>query len=148
MEAAIFLDNRVYTIFGVLRAPILQPMTCFNAAWIFVGMIFIVNDFIWIPYRFAFARPATGRGWWFEQVVTFYFISDIILNFLTGFYDERLQTLVMNPYIIARRYVRGWFAGLQIRGSKFQSLNSNIRELELSNFLGLVLGCIEAKFCK
>ena len=40
------------------------------------------------------------------------------------------------------------FLGLQIRGSKFQSLNSNSRELELTNLLGLVLGCIEAKFCK
>ena len=39
-------------------------------------------------------------------------------------------------------------AGLQIRGSKFQSSNSNFRELELTNLLGLVLGCIEAKFCK
>ena len=38
--------------------------------------------------------------------------------------------------------------GLQIRALKFQSLSSNFRELELSNFLGLVLGCIEAKFCK
>ena len=40
------------------------------------------------------------------------------------------------------------YAGLQIRGSKFQSSNSNSRELELTNLLGLVLGCIEAKFCK
>ena len=39
-------------------------------------------------------------------------------------------------------------SGLQIRALKFQSLSSNSRELELSNFLGLVLGCIEAKFCK
>ena len=41
--------------------------------------------------------------------------------------------------------------GLQISlitGSKFQSFNSNSRELELTNLLGLVLGCIEAKFCK
>ena len=38
--------------------------------------------------------------------------------------------------------------GLQKRALKFQSLNLNSRELELSNFLGLVLGCIEAKFCK
>ena len=53
--------------------------------------------------------------------------------------------------------------GLQIRALKFQSLSSNFRELELSNFLGRVLGggggrpdylqklkvlgCIEAKFC-
>ena len=40
------------------------------------------------------------------------------------------------------------FAGLQISGLKFQSLKSLSRELELSNFLGLVLGCIEANFCK
>ena len=33
------------------------------------------------------------------------------------------------------------FAGLQISGLKFQSLKSISRELELSNFLGLVLGC-------
>ena len=39
-------------------------------------------------------------------------------------------------------------SGLQIRCSKFQSLNSNSRELELTNLLGLVLGYIEAKFCK
>ena len=39
-------------------------------------------------------------------------------------------------------------AGLQKRALKLQSLSSNFRELELSNFLGLVLGCIEAKFCK
>ena len=38
--------------------------------------------------------------------------------------------------------------GLQIRGLKFQSSNSNSRELKLTNLLGLVLGCIEAKFCK
>ena len=38
--------------------------------------------------------------------------------------------------------------GLQIRGSKFQSTNSNSRELELTSLSGLVLGCIEAKFCK
>ena len=39
-------------------------------------------------------------------------------------------------------------AGLQIRGSKFQDSNSISRELELSNFSGLVLGCIEANFYK
>ena len=40
------------------------------------------------------------------------------------------------------------YPGLQIRGLKFQSSHSNSRELELTNLLGLVLGCIEAKFCK
>ena len=38
--------------------------------------------------------------------------------------------------------------GLRIRGSKYQSSNSNSQELELTDLLGLVLGCIEAKICK
>jgi hypothetical protein len=73
-------------------------------------MIFILHDFIVIPYRFAFALPAIGWVWWFEQLITSYFVADIFLNFMTGYYDERLQKLVMNPYVIARRYIRGWFA--------------------------------------
>ena len=39
-------------------------------------------------------------------------------------------------------------SGLQISGSKFQSSKSISRELELTNLLGLVVGCIEAKICK
>ena len=31
---------------------------------------------------------------------------------------------------------------------EIQSSSSKFRELELANFTGLVLGCIEAKFCK
>ena len=47
-------------------------------------------------------------------------------------------------------FLRGLFSSprLQIRGLKFQSSNSKSRELELTNLLGLVLGGIEAKFCK
>ena len=41
-----------------------------------------------------------------------------------------------------------WAANKNFEFLKFSSLHSNSRELELSNFLGLVLGCIEAKFCK
>ena len=55
------------------------------------------------------------------------------------------------PKVPRRKTLKATFAlrrpaGLQISGLKFQSSNSNSRKLELSNFLGLVLGCIEAKF--
>ena len=53
-----------------------------------------------------------------------------------------------SPVKFAGQPPAGSHPGLQIRGSKFQSSNSNSRELELTNLLGLVLGCIEAKFCK
>ena len=38
-----------------------------------------------------------------------------------------------------------WVANKQSEVWKFKFIS---RELELSNLLGLVLGCIEAKFCK
>ena len=66
--------------------------------------------------------------------------------------SSRVQlTQLAAPRMSPRKSPRGrerGRAGLQIRGSKFQSLNSNSRELELTNLLGLVLGRIEAKFCK
>ena len=57
---------------------------------------------------------------------------------------ETSQTLGVGLVSSASWRARKVSAGLQISGSKFQSLNSNFRELELTNFTGLVLGCIEA----
>ena len=41
-----------------------------------------------------------------------------------------------------------WAANKRFEVSEFKTLNSNSGELELTNFPGLVLGYIEAKFCK
>ena len=41
-----------------------------------------------------------------------------------------------------------WAANKRFEILNFKSLNSNFRELELANLLGLVLGCIAAKLWK
>ena len=59
---------------------------------------------------------------------------------------QRICSLRGNETIEAMFLFTSAYAGLQISGSEFQSSNSISRELELTNLLGLVLGCIEAKF--
>ena len=75
--------------------------------------------------------------------------------------DHGVYHLAANPQHIRRLPLRHLLAdprhehgvqpeplpGLQIRALKFQSSSSKFRKLELANFTGLVLGCIEAKFC-
>ena len=90
-------------------------------------------------------------------------LAEIFEKFLAHRRDERADDGWINGWIdepSTARDFAAWaidafppsseqvWAGLQIRGLKFQSSNSNSRELELTNLLGLVLGFIEAKFCK
>ena len=63
--------------------------------------------------------------------------------YLSQFDECDEETFYIDQELYAEAY-----PGLQIRGSKFRSSSSKFRELELANFTGLVLGCIEAKFCK
>ena len=74
-------------------------------------------------------------------------ISTILRDYLQVCDNNREAKIILHAGDVFLQETGG-YAGLQIRGSKFQSLNSNSRELELTNLLGLVLGCIEAKFCK
>ena len=82
-------------------------------------------------------------------------ISNWWLRSVSGIFPDQLFCMLIETHFrmawlldVDRRIGMQSSAGLQIRGSKFQSSNSNSRELELTNWLGLVLGCIEANFCK
>ena len=64
--------------------------------------------------------------------------------------DRELQKVDVVDALLDARFPTQYYnehLGLQISGLKFQCLNSNSQELELSNFTGLVLGCIKAKIC-
>lgn len=73
-------------------------------------VILLVYVSIMVPLRFAFtieSVPLTA-GWWWELLVDLYFITDILLNFRTGYLSVDHQ-LIMDPKMIARRYLTGWF---------------------------------------
>ena len=38
------------------------------------------------PYRSAFGDPAYGFAFWIEFILDLYFIADLYINFMTGFW--------------------------------------------------------------
>jgi hypothetical protein len=56
----------------------------------------------WVtPYRVAFDAAAFGYEFWFEFVVDLYFIIDVFLNFITGYWKdmELTSVLVSDPLV-------------------------------------------------
>ena len=67
----------------------------------------------WVtPYRVAFDAAAYGVAFWFEFAVDIYFILDVFLNFVTGFWqdmDDGTTVLISAPRPIAWQYLTTWF---------------------------------------
>eukprot|EP01052_Picozoa_sp_SAG31_P012606 SAG31_NODE_741_length_12429_cov_13.571127_10_plen_316_part_00 len=70
---------------------------------------------ITIPLRIGFERqewsdPQTG-WFWFELLVDIYFWIDIVINFRTAYRvgDDPSMELIIDPRLIAKRYLKGWF---------------------------------------
>ena len=63
-----------------------------------------------VPLRIGFdiSLSLWSAGWWWELVVDLFFVTDIFLNFRTGFIAADGKP-VMEPKRIARNYLRSWF---------------------------------------
>ena len=60
-----------------------------------------------IPYRFCFKARAFGTYKLFETVMEIFFMIDICLNFVTGYYKK--GNVIMKRGPIIRHYLRTWF---------------------------------------
>merc|ERR1719199_8454 len=65
--------------------PIVHPDHYCLLPWILVGALFIGYDLLVMPYRLCFDDPAIGPMYIFENLVTLYFLIDLVLNFFVGF---------------------------------------------------------------
>ena len=84
---------------------LLHPSGNFRTFWNFMVMGFVMYDLLVIPLR-AFTLPfwlSDGFGW---VVAELFWVSDFILTFFTGFYDQGI--LVLDRFRIAREYARTW----------------------------------------
>ena len=72
-------------------------------------------------------------------------IVSVVSDFMYGERLTRYQWAAVVMVLVGLIVI--WAANKRFEISKIKSkINSNSRELELTNLLGLVLGCIEAKF--
>ena len=95
----------------VRRLLYVNPDGQFRSAWD-ITQVFVLFYLAWVtPYRVGFDAPAYGPEFWFEFLVDIYFIVDVFLNFITGFWMdlETTTVLVSDPREIALHYLKTWF---------------------------------------
>ena len=141
----------VFFVWGCLgpRTPIVHPDNPRLLAWILCGLLFILYEVFITPYRLCFNAPAMGPMFALETVINVYFICDVCLNFFVSSYDKEGQVVQSHATII-RGYVRGWFIIDFTASVPVDWIRTRLNNIEYfpPNFEGLVLGCIDADFCK
>ena len=96
--------------------------------WVTVILIF---SCLIIPYRIAFIQEEEIAWRIAMWVIDSFFLIDIIVNFMSAYFDDELQEI--DEYkMIAKRYIYGWFAIDLLSIFPFELV------LESSNINGLV----------
>ena len=97
--------------------------------------------------RERFRDTLEKRAWSWKGRLSAPYVLDGAPN-VSGLYELEAGAASLGKGAFSMCVSPGKHPGLQIRASKFQSSSSTFPRAELANFTGLVLGCIEAKFCK
>eukprot|EP00929_Paragymnodinium_shiwhaense_P014524 TRINITY_DN12243_c0_g1_i1.p1 TRINITY_DN12243_c0_g1~~TRINITY_DN12243_c0_g1_i1.p1 ORF type:complete len:563 (+),score=132.27 TRINITY_DN12243_c0_g1_i1:327-2015(+) len=109
-------DNRWYwwvphaCCCGFLRVPVLHPYSPMVICMLFTGLPCILYEAFMTPYRLAFDEEAGPVFFVIESGINLFFLCDVCLNFFVGYYDTNGEPiLVVDPTMIAIRYVKTWF---------------------------------------
>ena len=84
-----------------------HPDHPWKANWDVVIMGLILYSAVAVPVHIGFDTAASGWLWSFEALSSILFVTDLVLNFRTGFFEE--GQLVVDPRRIAIRYCSAWF---------------------------------------
>ena len=112
---------------------VIHPHSRFRAAWEAVGAALVLTICVMLPVEVAFwdvctsaesgyAAPPAWRA--FTTFVDFFFLTDVVLTFATGYYHE--DVLVMAHRRIARRYASPRAIRVAIRVAILRRAPSNI----------------------
>lgn len=156
-NAALERQQQMHESFGLHRNArfMASPNDRWRRAWDGLALFFTSVSIFLLPMQFAFSELGTNTGIvLLSALADLFFLSDLIVNFRTGFIDAR-GNLDGDPARAARRYLRTWFvpdllaaafpldlialfmlvsswdAARQVQGGAFQTL----RVLRLSKFV-------------
>eukprot|EP01045_Picozoa_sp_COSAG04_P006148 COSAG04_NODE_298_length_17490_cov_10.214249_13_plen_177_part_00 len=89
-----------------------DPDSAFSAMWDLLQVVLLLYVSITVPYRAALDVDVAflSMTWWFDVVVDVYFIVDIVLNFRTSFINTTTDVRETSSRLIAKNYLKGWFA--------------------------------------
>jgi len=87
---------------------VLRPQSPIRLGWDLATLFLLLYIAVATPFQIGFSVDATGFWFYLEKVVDVFFITDLMLNFRTGFVAANGEE-VLQPCTIARHYVTGWF---------------------------------------
>lgn len=91
----------------------IHPFGTFRQNWDICCMGLIAYTLILLPVRFAFYWDRTNEKWdWyktFDTLIDFFFCCDVVLNFFTGYIDEKRDTIILKRDKIIKHYLQTTF---------------------------------------
>ncbi|KAL4177142.1 hypothetical protein KRP22_002078 [Phytophthora ramorum] len=77
-------------------------------SWQFFVGLGIIYSILVVPFRLGYDVDATGGWYVFEMIIDGFFLTDIVLNFRTAYFDDE-RRLIYDPRVLFWRYAKGWF---------------------------------------
>lgn len=71
-----------------------------------ISFLLLLIISIYIPFVIAYDVETKGTFEYFEVLIDIWFILEIILNFITGYYEKGV--LIMDLPMIAKNYLKGY----------------------------------------
>lgn len=96
----------------------LDPRSTFMTRWMLLTSTLLVYTALVTPYEVVFIVEPNSHDevaladnvlWWINLLLDFCFLLDVVLNFVTAFYDQRRDVWVTSWHKIAKFYLSRWF---------------------------------------
>lgn len=86
-----------------------QEGAIFLEYWDTYILVLLVFTAVVTPYQVAYLEPAFNALFYFDRLIDFSFLVDMVLQFFLVFYDDERMSWVYNHKIIAKEYLKFWF---------------------------------------
>ncbi|XP_034933805.1 potassium/sodium hyperpolarization-activated cyclic nucleotide-gated channel 1-like [Chelonus insularis] len=106
-----YLKNRSAIVYEKKRhllhdTEVIHPFSVFRRWWDFFIFIMSITSLLYVPYQAAFDITRTLRYWTItKNILLLICFIDIILNFMTGYFNKSRGTVEMNRKKISRNYI-------------------------------------------
>jgi len=81
----------------------INPMGLYKIIWDLLGLVLVIYILIEIPYNLAF-NIFIQDEFYYDMLITFYFIVDIILIFVTGYFENDVIIYSLNKILVNKVY--------------------------------------------
>ncbi|XP_065138197.1 potassium/sodium hyperpolarization-activated cyclic nucleotide-gated channel 2 [Paramisgurnus dabryanus] len=89
---------------------IIHPYSDFRFYWDLVMLCLMMGNLVILPWGITFFEDQNTLPWiTFNVASDTLFLADLVLNFRTGIMEGDNSEIILDPQVIRRRYLRGWF---------------------------------------